>query len=75
MIKNEITDKNAVFYFSQAYVLKAENLKKALEEKIVKKLLTPSNCTQYYFESIKFKSEAIQKACETLIVMNFSDIA
>eukprot|EP00347_Sterkiella_histriomuscorum_P004984 403358342 len=74
VIKDEVTEANAPFMLSYAFVLKAENLKKSLEQRIVDKLLTPKNCTQYYFESIKFKSEPIQKACEALIVMNFSDI-
>ena len=71
---DEIDANNAIFYFSQAYVLKSEALKKNLEQHIIKKVLKPDNSTKFYFESIKFKIPNLQKACEDLIVKNFPSI-
>ena len=71
---DEIDASNAIFYYSQAYVLKSEALKKSLEQHIIKKVLKPDISTKFYFESIKFKITDLQKACEDLIVKNFPAI-
>jgi hypothetical protein len=74
-IAEEITESNATFMLSQAFVLRADKLKTQVEEVIVKKLLNPANCTKFYLESMKFQSETIKKACEDILVVNFSEIS
>lgn len=72
-MKDEITESNSAYMFSQAFVLKADRLKNALEDMIINKILKPTNCTQFFLESIKFKCVKLQKACEELMVVNFAD--
>lgn len=75
VIKDEVNENNATFLLSQAFVLRAESLKAALEDLIVKKLLKPTNVSKFYLESLKFQSAKIQKACEEIMVINFADIS
>jgi len=69
-----VNEVNGHLMLSQAFVLKSEKLKEAVEQKIAKKLVNANNCTKYYLESTKLKSQPIQKACQELIVRNFAEV-
>ena len=75
VIKDDINEANAAFILSQAFVLKAESLKKNIEHQIIDKILNADNCTQYYLDSLKFDAINIQKQCEKIMVTNFAEIS
>ena len=53
MIKDDINESNAAHLYSQAYSMKMDELKTALEKFIVDKILKGDNATQFYIEAIK----------------------
>jgi hypothetical protein len=74
VIKKEINEQNVSAFYSQAYVMRCENLIKNLESMIVKEILKASNSTEFYLDAISFNSKIIALACEELIQQSFSEI-
>ena len=52
-IKSEINATNVSSLYSQAYVMKCQNLLKSLDEMIINELLNPDNSTMFYLDAIR----------------------